>query len=674
MKKLKHILSSSFYSLPVQLLVIQIRKYKLLLIFWLLLLGILSGTIGDSLGLGYLFLEPEYLGKENFWSFFIVGATLGTFFFAYMITIYINESYRFHFIALNRHPFVIFSLNNALLPGLMLSIYLYRFTEFHLYTNGFTAEVAEKVAGLFMGMFTTFVLFASYFFATGKNSILRTLGDNLEREIEKARGGKNRRIILGKARASYRTQHRVDYFLRSPLKIEAVDKLTPIDFRQVVQALNKNHGNLLLLQIGTFLLIGVLGLMEHNPHFQVPAGASIMLMLALILMIAGAITFWFRKLGVIPMLVFAVFIYLYDSTDWLHEQNHAYGLDYQQDPACLDRKTLAELSDEAQYEADRVYTLQMLENWRQHYQQTYGYHQRPKAVIVSSSGGGLRSSFWTFSILQQLDSLTEGIFSDNIRLYTGASGGTIGSAYFRELYARRKAGEVIPLHSSTYRQNLSQDLLNRISFRVFTDIFLPNRKVEVNGKKYDKERGFSFDQQLVQNLPEFAGRKLGHYRDAEFKGHVPPLVLTPTITNHSRPLYITSSPASFLSRSHRISDRYYSKAHGVEFRRMFKAHEADSLLMSTALRMNATFPFVLPVVELPTEPPMLVMDAGAIDNYGTQSAIKYLYEFREWFAANTDMVLFVQLRDNSREDPIGDPSKQGFFSRLLTPLGGGYNS
>ena len=189
-----------------------------------------------------------------------------------------------------------------------------------------------------------------------------------------------------------------------------------------------------------------------------------------------------------------------------------------------------------------------------------------------------------------------------------------------------------------------------------------------------KKGGFSFDHQVSVNLPELKDRKLGDYTHFESEGLLPPLILTPTVTNQGRKLYISSSPLSFLARGTEVAPGYVSKASGIEFRRLFEGQEADSLHLITALRMNASFPFVLPVVELPSQPPMFVMDAGAIDNYGIENAVRYLFEFREWFAENTSGVVFIQIRDNARLDPIADASKEGFINQVFTPLGGGYKS
>ena len=127
MTTLKHIWTTLKYSLPVRLVARQLRRHKALLLFWVLLLGFLSGQFGESLGAAHLFLCPEYVGKEDFWSVVITGSALGAFIFAYSITLYINESHRFHYIALTRHPFYPLAYNNFVIPGFFFAWYLYKF-------------------------------------------------------------------------------------------------------------------------------------------------------------------------------------------------------------------------------------------------------------------------------------------------------------------------------------------------------------------------------------------------------------------------------------------------------------------------------------------------------------------------------------------------------------------
>ncbi|WNJ21488.1 hypothetical protein [Pontibacter sp. G13] len=672
-KQVIDILTKIYYSLPIQLLARQIRHHKVLLAFWLVLLGMISGAIGGGFGGSYLYLEPEYLGKESFWSLLIVGCTLGAFLFAYMIAVYINESYRLHFIVFTKHPFYTISYNNFLIPGAFVILYFWKFISYHTDLEGsFTWDVGQKVLGLVLGIALVFLASATYFFA--KKSLINYFGDKLEEKIEHARAGKNRKVLLDKAKESYLSRQKVSSYLSFPVKVNHVEVPEGIPFRDIVKSMNQHHGKLLLIQLLTFLVLAILGLLEGNRYFQIPAGASFMLILALGMMIIGAIAFWFRKSGVLTVLGIFGFVMLYNQLDIFQEKHQAFGLDYNEAPAAYSEFNLRRISSQQIYETDRRATLETLEKWKANYQAKYGPKAKPKAVLVTASGGGLRSAFWTFRVLQHIDSLTHGRMSDELRFMSGASGGMFGQVYFRELYRMREAGEISSIQGEQFRDNISNDLLNRLFFKIFTDMILPNRKVSIGSKDYDWETGYSFDQQLSVNMPELSGKTLGDYIEDETAGKIPTVVLSPTVLSYGRQLYISASPVSYLTRPNRITDRYLSRSRGIEFRRMFKKHDADSLLMTTALRMNATFPIIMPVLELPSEPLMEVMDAGAIDNYGTQSAIKYLFEFREWFAENTDGVILLQVRDNDRVDPIRKVGPRTGFSKTLAPLGGGYNS
>ena len=671
MNRVKTILIAFFYSFPVRLLVRQIHRHKTMIAFWLVLFGFLFGAIGKGFGGPYLFLEPEYLGEENFWSTFLVGSALGAFLFAYMITFYINESYRFHFIALTKHPFYTLSFNNLLVPGSFLAVYIWRFFNYHIEVEGgFTWLVFSKVLGLVMGIGLVFLISATYFFASRS---FEKYGQKSRKYLAFVKCEETDGLSLEKREKGFAIPSELTIICGFPWTLVKVNDPPQTELRKVVDFLNEHHGKLLLMQITTFVLISVLGLSDENPYLQIPAGASFLLMFSFALMIFGAITFWFRKTGVMTVICIVGFFLVYEKVDFFKEKNHAFGLDYQVEAASYSKENLYDITSEENYLADRETTIEILENWKNNYQEIHGTHRLPKAVFVSTSGGGLRSAFWTFSSLQHLDSITEGELTDEIRLMTGASGGMFGSVYFRELLYRQSLGETINPTDSHYRTNISRDMLNRITFQYFTDLFLPNRTVNIDGHTYDRETGYSFDQQVGINLPELKGRRLIDYAEAEKNGDIPQLVLTPTIINQGRKLFISSNPISYLTKKNQITDRYKSKVGGVEFTRFFEEQKADSVFMATALRMNATFPYVLPIVQLPSNPPMEVMDAGAIDNYGTQTAVKYLFEFRDWFAENTEQVLFIQIRDNEREDPIRNPHT-GTLKRMMAPVNAGYYS
>ncbi|MEK2481544.1 hypothetical protein AAAB32_09790, partial [Lactobacillus acidophilus] len=82
-------------------------------------------------------------------------------------------------------------------------------------------------------------------------------------------------------------------------------------------------------------------------------------------------------------------------------------------------------------------------------------------------------------------------------LMTGASGGMLGSAYYRELYLRNKQNQLPNLYDEKYVDNISKDVLNPLLSTFFVnDIFFRVRNFEMNGMEYTKDRGFAFEQQL----------------------------------------------------------------------------------------------------------------------------------------------------------------------------------
>ena len=111
-------------------------------------------------------------------------------------------------------------------------------------------------------------------------------------------------------------------------------------------------------------------------------------------------------------------------------------------------------------------------------------------------------------------------------------------------------------------------------------------------------------------------------------------------------MVISTQPISFLMRP------VYDTSHvpemdpdAIDFRAFFSKQDPMNLRLLTALRMNATFPYVLPNVWLPTTPVIDVMDAGFRDNFGEQTAVRFIHAFRRWIADNTSGVVLLQIRD-----------------------------
>ena len=68
----------------------------------------------------------------------------------------------------------------------------------------------------------------------------------------------------------------------------------------------------------------------------------------------------------------------------------------------------------------------------------------------------------------------------------------------------------------------------------------------------------------------------------------------------------------------------------IDFASFFAKQDPYNLRILTAMRMNATFPIVLPNVWLPSNPVIDVMDAGLRDNYGQETTLRFIEAFDDW--------------------------------------------
>jgi hypothetical protein len=89
--------------------------------------------------------------------------------------------------------------------------------------------------------------------------------------------------------------------------------------------------------------------------------------------------------------------------------------------------------------------------------------------------------------------------------------------------------------------------------------------------------------------------------------------------------------------------------------------------------MNASFPYVTPVVTLPSKPKMRVMDAGTRDNYGYRTTMSFLEVFRGWIEQNAGSVVIIQVRDKQRELQV-KPVGGSMLGRLVEPVGSIYGN
>lgn len=305
--------------------------------------------------------------------------------------------------------------------------------------------------------------------------------------------------------------------------------------------------------------------------------------------------------------------------------------------------------------------------------------RKPKLVIVTVSGGGIRASLWTSVVLRKLERTLGAEFPYHVRLITGASGGMVGGSYYATSLRpppphvlRGGQADFQTLHgvsSVKFVDAMANDQLDAVAGRlVFADLISP-----LNPYLQKGDRGRTLEKTWARWTGGEEASPLAHplqsYAADERLGWRPSMVYTPMMVEDGRRLLVSNLDLAFatrnvggllieassrkidrpafqgedLDRSIHDEDDVFSLS-AVEFFRLFP--EAHRFQVATAVRMSASFPWVSPAISLPTLPPRRVVDAGYYDNYGVNLAALWLTKMRSWLEANTSGVVVIQIRDH----------------------------
>lgn len=640
---MKDYLVGFYYSLPVQLFLLHWRRYQVLLVAWYILFSVVNGTFLKSFGAYSLYLSPEYMGEVTPLSAAMVGVAIGIFIMSWNITTFILHGKRIHFLATTANPFLKFCINNAVIPILFLVFYLVKAIRFNytqqLYTGG---EVFWLVAGFTLGLFTAFFIAFGYFFGADK-SIYRGVASVIDTANKKY-------LVTSKKKKlpPEKKEMRVDWFLTARLNLRK-----PRDTRhysqEFLEAIFKSHHIAAVISITiaiVFLL--AMGFFLDNPIFQIPAAASSTLLFAVLISVAGAFTFFLKNWSLVVLALIYVGLNFLVQNNLLDLRNKAYGINYTSEKRPFyTKESIAAMAIPENIAVDKKVFINVLENWKQ--KQDEG---KPVMYFVNVSGGGNRSATFTMNILQHLDSITHGYFMPRTMLISGASGGMLGAAYFREMYYRQQQGELVNLQDQQYVDNIAKDLLNPLfSSFIARDITSPAQRFTYNHSTYVKDRGYAFERKLNENTGNFLDKQLKDYVEPEKQANIPLMFFNTTITRDGRKMMISSQPARFMMKPvFDSSSATVPDADMVDFVSMFKDLDPHGLSILTALRMNATFPYVLPNVWLPTIPIIDVMDAGLRDNFGTETTLRFIQVFKNWLQENTSKVIIINIRDRGKDD------------------------
>ncbi|MEO7523547.1 MAG: hypothetical protein ABIT58_05595, partial [Ferruginibacter sp.] len=574
-----------------------------MLLFWFLLASTINSGFLKNFGADALFFSPEYLGKVNLWGALFTGVALGVFIMSWNVTTFILHTKRFKFLATTATPFFKYCLNNAILPLLFIIFYFIRLYQFDDYRELMTTlEVLTELAGISLGFILLLFVSFIYFFRAEKIIVRRIAPIVGNPELfKKTFTGKHHSDEFGL---------KVSYYITGRLHARQVRSVNHYRQDFIDHIFKRHHIAAIASMLLSFVFLVLIGFLLENKYFEMPAAASVLVFFAIMIAVIGALTYFLQSWS-LPAAIFLIIIlnFLYKK-EIIDPRNKAYGLDYtsrnKPDRPEYNKHSLQSLCSADKIASDKLSMINVLNKWKDRQGQ-----EKPLMFFINVSGGGLRSATFVMNALQKLDSLSDGEITKHTFLISGASGGMLAATYYRELCRLKLRNPALELNKKAYTDNISRDLLNPVfTSMIARDIFAPVQKFSVGDFEYVKDRGYAFEKKLADNTDGLLNVQMKDIAADETNGLVPLIIFNSVIKSDGRKMMISSQPLSFMMKPSFLQRDSTSNPDAVDFSALFSKQQPGNLRILTALRMNATFPYILPNVWLPSEPVIDVMDAG----------------------------------------------------------------
>lgn len=642
--------------LPIQLLFLHFRSKQLLLMFWLLLVASIFELFATSFGAQNLFLAPIYLGQINTVAYLYMGMALGVFIMSWQITSFIVQSIRFPFLAFSRQVFLKYCINNGIIPAVFTAIYIWKASRFLRIEEGVSVLRISVFMFLFViGILLVFLISFLYFFNLGKD-VFRS---SFERISNPSRIQKFIPYDRLDGEHEFLT---VDSMISQKGWMTPISKVRPGSYRLFRVVLKKHQRNAAFAVLVAFVLLIIIGNFIEYPIFQIPAGAGVLLFFSVLIAFLGMLKYFLKTWELLGWIVISAGLALLIQWKALDFRSYVDQLNYYDSELpeynYVSIKTV--LSDSL-YQAD----LQKEEDRIRTWSKARGGEKKP-VVLVALSGGGARSMYWSFRALQYADSLSGGELFKQTILITGASGGMIGGSYWRNLHTVLevdKSEKYIP----DFQDKMGSDLLNPVILGLVTiDLISPFNKIN-NPWRQRKDRGYVFEQALIKATDSVLYGPLDRFLQKENDGHAPLLVPYATILNDGRKLIFSSKSMTFLNKSAQELGKDRPIIDAIDFTTFFEHQDAKYMALNSALRMSASFPIVLPITHLPSQPKMKILDGGLRDNFGDEVVMRYVATMNEVLEEVASEVIILQIRDTRDYLPEKKTSKMGLIASVLSP-------
>lgn len=311
-------------------------------------------------------------------------------------------------------------------------------------------------------------------------------------------------------------------------------------------------------------------------------------------------------------------------------------------------------------------------------------------VVVATTGGGIVAAGWTTLALERLVDARPALRRE-IRLLSGASGGSVGGAFYiaglREAAGGARGDR--PL-ADVLQEAHARAVASSLDAVAYGLVFLDVPRLLTGGLAFgrtDADRGYYLEKRW-RNLA--AGEPVSMHGLAELikAGVLPAPIFNVTAMETGR--RVMATPVTFGSKEHPRAptlDEYLlspttgTPAHEPAGTAPPPAEQVDIDLW-TAARLSATFPFVTPAARAYIDQQSgtgaaghHMIDGGYNDNYGVASTLDFLAPVmaaRQAGALGFKRLLIIQLRGSNPDSPVPAPAP-GIEATLIGPLIGVLN-
>jgi len=292
-------------------------------------------------------------------------------------------------------------------------------------------------------------------------------------------------------------------------------------------------------------------------------------------------------------------------------------------------------------------------------------------ILVSSEGGGSRAGLWTFLVQSYLFDQNPDYFRKYLFSLSGASGGGVGNnMFYTQAYKLLEGSNAAPLkyaqvsedgfhyraskvYNGDYLSSSVAGLLGRDSFVSITGWFsgsfpdrgaiLENEWEEQYAAAFNREKSTSLGGEYLQMMP-----KKGQYN------YIRPLLITSVTHSQSGQRFIVS-PVAVNNSKHNMN----------VFPDLLELYpNKDNMIKrSTAMSMNARFPYVSPVARI--EGVGQFADAGYYNNIGGSVSLRLQRALLKELAKDTTLTGKYEIRQLSVTNYV-KPSEEVIYASQLT--------